>query len=277
MKSLLWLASYPKSGNTWLRAFLANYIFDLDQPVSVNRLHKIGIGDANTLAHRRVAGQFFDPTNPRETVRVRRLMLDRIDGNGADLNFIKTHNQNTRAFGVDLIPRHQTRGAVYILRDPRDMAISYASHHGMSLDETIHRLNHPENATTGNEQNVHQFIGVWSDHVRSWTNAKGFPVRTIRYEDMLADPEKAFTIVLRLIRLDVEPVRMAKAIEFSSFDQMKKQEEKSGFVENSPHQKSFFRTGRAGTWRDVLTRAQITRLETDHARVMRRYGYLDKA
>ena len=139
-KSLMWLASYPKSGNTWMRAFLANYIFDLDQPVPVNQLSRLGIGDANTLAHRRVAGGRFDVTNPRETVRIRRKMLDTIDGNGADLNLIKTHNQNTKAFGTDLVPRHQTKGAIYIVRDPRDMAVSYASHHGMTLDETVERL-----------------------------------------------------------------------------------------------------------------------------------------
>ncbi|MEM7188204.1 MAG: sulfotransferase domain-containing protein [Pseudomonadota bacterium] len=271
----MWLASYPKSGNTWLRAFLANYIFNLPEPVPVNQLSRLGLGDSNTLAHTRAAGGKFDPTNPRDTVRVRRKMLDIVVSNGADLNLMKTHNQLTKAFGVDLFPRHQTKGAVYVIRDPRDMAVSYASHHGMSLDETVHRLNHPQNATTGNQQNVHQFLGRWSDHVNSWARAKGFKVLIIRYEDMLATPETVFTDVVKAVGLDVEEERLEKSIRFSSFKQLQSQEEKSGFVENSPHQKSFFRSGQSGGWRESLGDERAAQIEADHAKVMRRFGYLD--
>ncbi len=275
VKSLLWLASYPKSGNTWMRAILAKYIFNLEQPVPVNQLSRLGIGDANTLAHSRVAGGRFDPTNPRETVRVRRKMLDTIDSNGADLNLIKTHNQNTRAFGVELVPRHQTKGAIYILRDPRDMAISYASHHGMTLDETVVRLGHPDNATAGGTENVHQFLGTWSEHVRSWTRAKGFAVRTVRYEDMQDDPAAVFSKIVSFLGLDLDQARLDKAIDFSSFDKLKDQETKSGFVENSNNQLAFFRSGKVGVWKDTLSAEQIARLENDHQRIMKQYGYLD--
>lgn len=274
-KSLMWLASYPKSGNTWMRAFLANYIFNLPQPVPINQLSRLGIGDANTLAHRRSARGPFNPSDPRETVRVRQMMLDTIDANGADLNLIKTHNQNTRAFGVDLVPRHQTKGAIYVIRDPRDMAISYASHHGMSLEETVHRLGHPENATAGNENTVHQFLGTWSDHVRSWTRARGFPVRTVRYEDLLSDPEPVFRKIVEFLKLGFDDTRLKKAIDFSSFDKLKAQEQKTGFVENSDKQDVFFRSGKSGQWQDILTPEQVQKIETDHERVMRRYGYLD--
>lgn len=274
MKSLMWLASYPKSGNTWMRAFLANYVFNLDQPVPVNQLHKLGIGDADAAAHTRAARGRFNPNDPRDTVRVRRILLDAIDSNGADLNFIKTHNQNSSAFGVDLVPRKQTRGAIHIVRDPRDMALSFASHHGMSIDETIHRLNRKDNATSGNSKNVHQFVGSWSDHVKSWTRPTGFPVLTARYEDLLADPAAVFSAVLRHIGLDIDRARLEKAIEFASFDQLKAQEQAHGFVENSEHQEAFFRSGRAGAWRDEMTRQQARQIEADHRRVMRKHGYL---
>ena len=275
MKSLFWLASYPKSGNTWLRAFLANYVFNLDQPVPINQIGKLGIGDANTLAHARAVQRRFNPTSPRDTLKARKEMLDIIDSNGADLNFVKTHNQNAKAMGVDLIPQHQTRGAIYIVRDPRDMAISYASHHGMTLDEVVVRLNRKDNATAGNERNVHQFLGTWSDHVRSWTETRGFPVCTLRYEDMLADAKTAFSAALKQAGIPLEEERLRKAIRFSSFDELSAQENKNGFVENSEHQQSFFRTGRSGGWRDELTPEQIEKIETDHARYMRKFGYLD--
>ena len=275
MKSLFWLASYPKSGNTWLRAFLANYVFNLDQPVPINQIGKLGIGDANSLAHARAVQRRFNPANPRDTLKARKEMLDIIDSNGADLNFVKTHNQNDKAMGVDLIPRHQTRGAIYIVRDPRDMAVSYASHHGMTLDEVIARLNRKDNATAGNKRNVHQFLGTWSDHVKSWTEERSFPVCTLRYEDMLADPETAFTAAIKQTGIPLEEERLKKAIRFSSFDELRSQEDQNGFVENSEHQDSFFRSGKSGGWRDVLTPEQVETLQTDHERYMRRFGYLD--
>lgn len=274
-KSLMWLASYPKSGNTWMRAFLANYIFNLEQPVPVNQLSRVGIGDAITLAHRRVAGGNFDPTDARQTVAVRVKMLETVNANGADLNLIKTHNQNAAAFGVELIPRRLTRGAIYILRDPRDMALSYASHHGFSIEETVERLRRPDNATAGNDYNVHQFLGNWSDHVRSWIRARGFPVLAVRYEDMLADPKESFAKVVEFVGLTPDATRLDKAIAFSSFDQLRAQEAKSGFVENSDKQERFFRSGKAGVWRDQLPASLAEQIASDHRRVMEQFHYLD--
>lgn len=275
VKSLLWLASYPKSGNTWMRAFLANYIFNPNQPFPLDHLSRVGISDASTSAHRRAAGGPFDPADPKQVLSVRRRMLDLVDQNGADLNLVKTHNQRARAFGQELVPPHLTRGAIYILRDPRDMAISYASHHGLTLDEAIQRINRPDNATAGDQKNVPQFLGTWSAHVRGWTRVRGFPVLVVRYEDMLDRPEEVFSRALSFLGLDLDDARLGKAIDFSSFDRLSAQEREKGFAENSAHQESFFRTGKAGTWRDALTGEQAEKLVTDHRRIMRQFGYLD--
>lgn len=275
MKSLFWLASYPKSGNTWLRAFLANYIFNQPEPVPVNQLHKLGAGDANTLAFQKLLGRPVDPTNPIETARNRAPFFDALVSNGADVNLVKTHNQNNDAFGIPLVPVHQTKCAIYVVRDPRDMAISYASHHGLTIDDTIAHINNPNNATAGNAQSVHQFLGRWSDHVTSWTRTKKFPVLAIRYEDMLRKPEKTFaSVVRRIANMPMDKERLNRAIEFSSFDQLKNQETETGFIENSEHQDRFFRTGGSGHYREHLTPEQISRIEQDHGKVMRRHGYL---
>lgn len=274
MKSLFWLASYPKSGNTWMRAFLANYVFDQPEPVPVNQLHKLGIGDAIASAYTKVLGSGFDPTNPADSARVREPFFKALVANGADINLVKTHNQNNVAFGCNLIPAHYTRGAIYIIRDPRDMVISYASHLGMGVDRAIEGMNTVDNATAADEKNVHQFLGRWSDHVTSWTRSKKFAVTVIRYEDMLERPEKTFGTVIRRVGMPVEKDRLAKAIEFSSFDKLRGQEEETGFVENSEKQERFFRKGTSGQWREELTPDQVARIEADHGRVMRKYGYL---
>ena len=275
MKSLFWLASYPKSGNTWLRAFLANYLFNPPRPVPVNKLHKLGAGDANALAFHRAIGRPVDPADPVETARNRAPFFDALVSNGADVNFVKTHNQNSDAFGIPLVPVHQTRCAIYVIRDPRDLVISYASHHGLTIDQTIDDIDNAENATKGDSSSVHQFLGRWSDHVSSWTRTKKFPVLTIRYEDMLTRPGKTFTSVVRRIgNMPLDKTRLDRAIEFSSFEQLKRQENVTGFIENSRHQDRFFRTGRAGHFREVLSADQIARVESSHGKVMRRHGYL---
>lgn len=257
-----------------MRAFLANYVFDQPEPVPVNNLHKLGIGDAITSAYRKVVGSSFDPTNPVDTAHIRAPFFKALVANGADVNLVKTHNQNNMAFGVELIPIHYTKGAVYIIRDPRDMIISYASHLGVTLDHAIQGMNSKDNATTGDEKNVHQFLGRWSDHVNSWTRTKKFAVTVVRYEDMLQKPEKAFSTVIRRVGMPVDKARLAKAIDFSSFDKLRSQEEETGFVENSEKQEKFFRKGTSGQWRDELTPEQIAQIEADHGRVMRKYDYL---
>lgn len=274
MKSLIWLASYPKSGNTWLRAFLVNYVFNEPEPVPVNDLHRLGVSDAMTSGFRKVLGQPFDPSDPSQTVRLRAPFFEALVRNGADVNLIKTHNQNRDAMGVKLIPEHLTKSAIYVIRDPRDMVISYASHLGLTLDRSIEGINNINNATAGDEKNVHQFLGRWSDHVTSWTRTKKFPVLTVRYEDMLARPEKAFGSVVRRLGLPIEKERLLRAIEFSSFDKLKKQEEETGFVENSNNQERFFRTGGSGHFREELNLEQISQIEADHVKIMRRHGYL---
>lgn len=274
MRSLFWLASYPKSGNTWLRAFLANYIFNQSEPVHVNQLHKLGVGDANALAYQRVLGHAINPRDPVETAHARSRFFDALVANGADVNLVKTHNQNKYAFGVPLFPAHQTRCAFYVVRDPRDMVISYASHNGLTIDQTIPDINNADNAILGDAQTVYQFLGRWSDHVASWTRTKNFPVLAIRYEDMLARPEKTFASAVRRLAIPFDKARLRRAIEFSSFSQLAQQEREAGFIENSMHQERFFRTGGAGHYRDYLSANQISMIETNHAKIMRRFGYV---
>lgn len=232
------------------------------------------MGDSITKAYRNVVGHSFDVSNPAETTRLRAALFQSITSNDADINLIKTHNQNEKAFGIQLIPSELTMGAIYIVRDPRDMVLSYASHHGLTIDRAISGIDNVNNATAGNDQNVHQYLGRWSDHVASWTRTKKFPVLIIRYEDMLAKPEKTFASVVRRIGMPMETERLKRAIDHSSFGRLKQQEDADGFVENSEHQERFFRRGTAGQYQNLLSDTQIMKIESDHAKVMRRYRYL---
>lgn len=274
MKSIIWLASYPKSGNTWLRIFLANYILNQPEPVPINQVHRIGIGDAIAKTYRMVAKTPFDPADPQQCVALRDGVLRGIVNNKADVNFVKTHNENGSAFGTKLIPRAYTKSAIYVLRNPLDMIVSYASHYGQSMDMAIESARRSDNVLVGHGENAFQFLGNWSNHVLGWTKARDFPVLTIRYEDMKADPQKAFGKVIKHIGLPLDQEKLDRSIRFSSFDELRKQEDKTGFIENSDNQARFFRSGKSEQWKDAMTPEQIETVKKDHARVMKRYKYL---
>ncbi|MEO1492476.1 MAG: sulfotransferase domain-containing protein [Pseudomonadota bacterium] len=274
MKSIVWLASYPKSGNTWFRIFLANYIFNQPQPVPINQVHRLGIGDGVAKTYRMVSKGQFDAGDPRSTMAWRDKVLRGIISNGANINFVKTHNENGSAFGARLIPKQFTRSAVYILRDPRDMVISYASHYGVTVDQAIEASTRADNVLPGRGENAFQFLGNWSNHVLGWGRSKDFPVLTLRYEDLKADPHAAFTKAIKHIGLTLDDELLDRSIRFSSFDEVRKQEDQNGFVENSENQQRFFRSGESGQWQSTLSEAQVDTIRKAHGKVMKRYDYL---
>ncbi|MCL5776663.1 sulfotransferase domain-containing protein [Limibaculum sp. FT325] len=273
-KSIVWLASYPKSGNTWTRIFLANYVFANDTPIPINEVHRLGIGDSVTVTYRKVAKGDFDPSDHQRTLALRGKVLRGIVANDADVNFVKTHCINAKAFGVELIPPHLTRGAVYIIRNPLDMVLSYARHFGKTPADAAAAIARDDNTTVGKSDSVKQYLGNWSAHVRSWTRTKAFPVLVVRYEDMLADPETAFTALLRHIGFRPDPAKVERSIRFSSFEEVSRQETAAPFIERSDNSERFFHTGKADQWKEALAPEIVERIRKDHHDVMAEFGYL---
>lgn len=274
LKNIVWLASYPKSGNTWARIFLANYLLGATRPVPINEVHRIGIGDAVAPAYRKIAGGRFDPADTMGHLRLREKVLRGIAANGADINFVKTHNARERAFGVELIMPRYTRAAVYILRNPLDLVVSYARHYGMTPAGAARAVSRPDNTVAADQTSVAQYLGDWSAHVRGWTGGRDFPVHVMRYEDMKADPHRAFAGLLGFLGVPVDPERLDRAIGFSSFAEMKRQEQATGFIERSRNSDRFFHTGEAGQWKQALAADDVAFLRERHGAVMAAYGYL---
>lgn len=276
MSGILWLASFPKSGNTWLRAFLANLLSNAREPVDINALPQFGWGDAKAELYERVAGKPVTEMSDEEIhllrPRVHRLMVTMRNG---DTLLAKTHNAVTTLGGVSTITPDATAGAIYVIRNPLDVTASYASHFGLSIDDTIEAMAADSNFITTSDKFVFQMLRSWSSHVRSWTEAPGLDPLVVRYEDMARKPGKTFGRVVRFLGLPSPPDRVERAIRFSNFRELARQESKRGFVERSANAERFFRQGRAGTWRGALAPAQVQRVIEAHRDVMRSHGYLD--
>jgi len=274
MGGILWLASYPKSGNTWMRAFIHNLLRDPAEPVPINELTQFTIGDTVKSWYAQAAGRPVSGLSHEEWGRLRPLAHQLFVGASPDTVFVKTHMRLGDAFGAPLITMECTAGAIYIVRDPRDVAISAAAHFGTDIDGVIALMENPVAGTPEDDVNAPQYYGTWSSHVESWTTHRHPALMAVRYEDMLEKPLPTFTKVSRFLGLPATKSRIEKAIRFSSFDVLKAQEQKTGFVERSRRADAFFRSGRAGQWRERLTPGQIDRIETAQAGVMRRFGYL---
>lgn len=271
--SIVWLASYPKSGNTWLRIFLANYLANAREPLNINEVQKFGFGDSTPQRYQQVAMKPVDTGDPNVTLPLRHGVLQSIVANNADVNFVKTHNIRSTAMNFELIPAKFTRAAIYVVRNPLDMVLSYALHYGLTTEDAVKHIGSSLNANSPDATTTWQFLGSWSEHVKSWSHVTQYPVLILRYEDMLDDARTSFGKVLKFIGVTPEPERLDRAIRFSSFDELSKQEETTGFIEQSPKNKKFFNSGKSGRWRDELSEDLVKTVRRDHKRMMKTYGY----
>lgn len=279
MSGFLWLASYPKSGNTWLRAFLSNLLREEDQgPADINALVSHQIASARALIE------------PALGIPTSLLTFDEIDAYrpaayriaaaaAASPAFVKIHDAYTlTSRGEPLVPADASAGAIYIVRNPLDVAVSLMHSTDRLAPDVIARMA-DENETQsdrrlGLEPQVRQRLLTWSRHVSSWLDQRAIPVHLVRYEDMLAHPLPTFAGICRFVGLPQEEQGIERAIRNSSFAELESQERRSGFRERLPGTRKFFRAGRAGGWRSELAPDEAARIVHDHRRVMRRLGYL---
>ncbi len=278
MGGIFWLASYPKSGNTWFRTFLQNLASNEDTPAHINKLNTGSIASSRMWIDDVIG---FDTSDLRQDeIESLRPHVYRWMCRGDGVTYHKIHDAYiSTAEGHPLVDDVATLGALYIVRNPLDVAPSYASHRNCSIDDAISFMGDPEHALARSRkalpEQLLQFVGTWSQHVRSWVDAEGLNVKVIRYEDMHATPERTFGSAADFLGLEPDTGRRRRAIEFSRFDVVAAQEARSGFRERPPHAERFFRKGVTGDWRSSLTDAQVARIIADHGDVMSRFGYLD--
>jgi hypothetical protein len=283
-EAITWLASYPKSGNTWTRAFLANYLGRAEAgPADINELHGEPIASDRMLFDE-VVGVEAACLLPGEVLALRpqvyRFLARRAAEAGKPI-FIKAHDAWQRLpSGEALFPAEATRAVIYIVRNPLDVAVSLAHHSGLTFEQAAARLCDAAyalvDAPGDMAQQLPQFLGSWSHHVQSWLDDSGLPVHLMRYEDMLADPEAAFGAMLRFAGLDCDPRRLDSAVRAAAFEALQQQEAERGFRERRQAATArFFRQGRAGGWRQALPPELAQRLLQAHREALRRLGYLD--
>jgi len=277
-KNMVWLASYPKSGNTWFRIFLSNLFSDSLDPININDLTKTPISSDRNLIDTYL-GMHSSELTHEEIDNLRPEVFNKISEEISELSYHKTHDAWTlNSKGRPIFPAEITRGVMYIIRNPLDLAISYAYHNGETIDQTISLLNNNDAriASKKNKLNTQtqQILTSWSDHVISWIDQSKLPVHIIRYEDMLDDPLRTFGAALEFLQLGYTESDIIRAIKNSSFNILKEMETDDDFKERSIKSESFFRKGKSGEWKARLSEPQIHKIVSHHKETMQRFGYL---
>jgi hypothetical protein len=287
--NLVWLASYPKSGNTWMRIFLTNLHRDGSAVADINDLDADAIASGRPLFDE-IVGVGSGELPPDLVDRLRPRVYDQLASRAAASDagwpsFHKAHDAYRRVDGVEpLFPASAGTGAVYIVRNPLDVAVSYAHHLGdRDYDRAIALMADPDTtfsrARDGQPRQLRQRIGSWSEHVRGWMDdaAAVMPLRVVRYEDLHLSPVRAFGDVVNFCGVDCDTTRLRRAIARATFDEAARQERERAFSECPPLADRFFRRGAVGDWTRELGDSQVARLLADHAAMMARLGYLDTA
>jgi len=202
-----------------------------------------------------------------------------LSGEAKKTLFIKAHDAYT--FLPDqrpMFPPSATKGVIYIIRNPLDVAVSYANHNGCTLQKSIDMMGEETHGLCiKNKRLVNQLrqkMGTWSNHVMSWTTAQEQRVQVVRYEDMKQSPVETFTAASTFSGLEFGSQAIEEAIKNSSFEVLKKQEQENGFKEKSAKSPSFFRQGKTGSWREHLTGKQVKQIIRDQREMMQKFGYL---
>ena len=274
MRRITWIASYPKSGNTWVRA-IVECIVHPERALDINALGRTAPSFAR-LTEKYVArnGIRVPASAPGEVRRwwtpVQREICETADGE----IFLKTHNVAARFDSGPFPDPDSSARAIYILRDPRDVALSYAHHYRYTLGLAVTALCTSTAFNQKQEQpGLTELLMSWGEHVQGWTSLRAVPLLVLRYEDLLADPAAGVRQIAAFLDRPLAADQVAAIVAATSFQELRGQEKSRGFNE-AVRSEGFFRTGTADQWRDVADQSVFQPLIDKNAPMMRRHGYL---
>ena len=282
MNKIIWIASYPKSGNTWLRYFLGNYYFnnkDNFEPEIIKNIKKFH------LDKELIKSKFHNQDFIKNPYNVSKYWIEsqkKLEIKKGNVVFLKTHNALINIENNEFTNSDLTLAIIYVIRDPRDVVVSYSKYRHLDYDKTIEhmigsKVNIPYVRDAKDASNI-EITGSWAFHYNSWKDGiSEIPRIIIKYEDLLSNSEKIFTNIIKflsnIMKLEVNYKKIKSSNNLSKFTKLKNFEAKNNFFENNSSE-NFFRIGKSGNWKKELNKDQIKKIEDSFKIEMINLGYL---
>ena len=279
---IVWLASYPKSGNTLMRSMLSAYLFSKDGNFNFDLLNNIKQFPDNAVFTK----LGIDISNEKEVVKNYIFAQEEINKrDGKSIRFLKTHSGLNNINGYSFTNYKNTLGAIYIVRDPRKVLKSYSNHSEITYEEAERRILN-FGIIGGKSDPINQTVihsGSWASNYNSWKEfKKKNRYLLIKYEDLISDPEKYFTLVLNFIymisnsKLKIDKIKLDNVLKTTSFEYLQNLEKKENFKEATTVSKKidFFKYGPKNDGKKGIPKKIVENLEKNLNKEMRELGYL---
>ena len=289
-----YLASYPKSGNTWCRVFITELRrlagLDSAEATAAARQEELELRLNRDLATGSIVSSrhWLDDQLGIDSSDMSWAELDKVRGRVGHqravyaecLRYHKVHDAfvSPDSAAQPVVPVEHCRGAVVVIRHPADVAVSLSHFFSWDLERCVAFLLNEQAALCRSSkrggQQVRQFMGTWANHVNSWVDQQQIPVLLLRYEDLLAQPEEHFGRLTGFLDLPSEPALIRQTVANTCFEKLRaKEEEEGGFHERPDGCERFFRSGRSGEGQEQLNADQLAQLEDAFSSTFQQFGY----
>ena len=277
---IIWIASYPKSGNTLLRSLLASYFFSNDGNFEFNDLNHIKQFPA--IENFRKLG--IDLSNESEVFQNFIEAQKLINKENNKIKFIKTHSSLCKINNCNFTDLKNTLGVIYIVRDPRNVVTSFAHHYNLNVEQATDTLIDETRWLIKTEKMYKTFLGSWNVNYNSWKQLNE-RFMLVKYEDLVNKKKTTLIKIFKFIQtlnneeLKIDMVKINKVIKSTEFYKMKTLEQKQIFTESSIEsdtgkRKAFFNLGPKNDWKKILDDKNRKKIETSFKKEMSELGYL---
>jgi len=282
---IIWIASYPKSGNTWVRSLLSTYLYSEDGNFNFNLLRKI-----LKFPSKKYLEYFIkDFSDIKKVSEYWIAAQERINLHNENKSiFLKTHSALCTLEKNPFTNKKNTQAVIYIVRDPRNVITSVGNHYSMNIKESYNFVTDKNRIITqdkwgGDNFGISEVLGSWSDHYKSWKNMNFAPILNIKYEDLINDTKKSLIEIINFLQkfteIKIDNKKISKTVESCNFENLRKMEKNEGFFEAAYSEKinkkvNFFHLGKKNNWKNLLDQEMEKKIREEFHNEMKELKYI---